>query len=62
MLERKLVTFWSPNNWDKKKLCTIAYAYYKNGEWTRESEEASITEEELYKLIKPVLIFRKEKI
>jgi nucleoside-specific outer membrane channel protein Tsx len=60
MKTKKLISFWRPDNFRKEWF--ICYAYYdENGSWTGESEEAQISDEKLYELLKPVLVKRSKK-
>jgi hypothetical protein len=61
MKERKLIHFFAYGS-DKDGyplICEITFAYYENGKWTGETEDLSLTVNELYNLIKPALEYNK---
>jgi hypothetical protein len=60
MKKRKLISLWRPADFGKEWF--ICYAYYdENGNWTGESEEAQVSDEKLYELLKPVLVKKVKK-
>lgn len=57
MLKRELISLYYDKDIAKYYL---DFAYYENDKWTRESESCYLTKEELYNLIKPKLIYKKQ--
>jgi len=51
MKQRKLISLYKHS----KTLWHISFSYYVNGQYTGESEEADLTEDELYDLLRPGL-------